>query len=285
VHRHYFGATAQELAASTRRTVVAHLNPERFAIPVYRGTGRDQTLVGSGILLAVGTAKLFCTAAHVYDALNRTPLVLHGEGPRHQVTAQAYVTRIPDVGRHEDKFDLLIDRLGEDRSRWFKDDRFITLDAIDQNDLPDSTRLLYMFAGYPVTANPRRHTPTTPTLATYVDSPVGPEVYDHYGFVANMHLVTAFGAKRMWNESGEVVTPTKPNGISGGPVWRLGHMSDLDGGRHEPKIVGIGLEYRRDALVALRLSFVLETIRSLYPDLSADIPRSELIGVNVVTSP
>ena len=52
-----------------------------------------------------------------------------------------------------------------------------------------------------------------------------------------------------------------------------------------PKLVGIGLEYRPDALIALRLSFILETIRSLYSDVSSGIPRSEWIGVNATAVP
>ena len=88
----------------------------------------------------------------------------------------------------------------------------------------------------------------------------------------------------MWNEQGQVVTPTDPHGISGGPVWRLGPIPDVDRGNNEPKVVGIGLEYRPDALIALRLSFVLETIRSLHPDLSPLIPRSQWIGVGVTVA-
>lgn len=283
--RHYFGPIAQGLSAPARAHMLARLNPESYAIPVYRGTGRDETLIGSGVLLAIGAAKFFCTAAHVFDALAKTPLVLHGEGPAHRVHAQPHVTQLPNSGRDDDKYDLLIDRFGEDRARWFSDSRFITVSQIEQNEFPNSRKLLYLFAGYPASANRPRRTQSVPNLATYLDSPFGPETYDTLGFVPNLHLITGFNAKQMWNEAGEVVTPTKPEGISGGPVWRVGHVIDVERGRYGPKFVAIGLEYRKDAFIALRLSFVLETIRSLHSDVSYAIPRAEWIGVNVTTSP
>ena len=252
---------------------------------MYSGAAtRNEELIGSGVLLRIGDAKFFCTAAHVFDRLARTPMVLHADAPAQRARAQPHVTRVPDCGRGADKFDLFVDRFGDDREHWFRDDRYLTIDSIDQNELPASTHVLYMFAGYPASANRPNRIRRPPRLATYIASPRLPEWYERNGFVANMHLVVAFDHRRMWSEAGRTVTPRNPKGISGGPVWRLGQTDDVERGAYRPRAVGIGLEYRRDALIALRLSFVLETIRSLHPDLSPLIPRSEWIGVGVTVA-
>ncbi|HUP61393.1 MAG TPA: hypothetical protein VNA69_13335 [Thermoanaerobaculia bacterium] len=279
--RNFFGSAASTLSTTIRERIASRLEPQRFAIPVYRGTGRQETLVGSGILLAIAGVKFFCTAAHVFDALARTPLVLHGEGPAHLVKTQAHVTQLPATGRGADKYDLLIDRFESDRARWFSSHRFITVDQIDQNEIPDYRTLLYTFAGYPASANRRQG---EPKLATYTDGPLEFEKYESYGFVPNLHLITGFNKKRMIDAAGKIVTPCDPHGISGGPVWRLSYPSAGERTKFRPKLVGIGLEYRPDALIALRLSLVLETIRSLYPDVSVGIPRSQWIGVNATTA-
>lgn len=268
------------MSASVRGRIAARLDPHRFAIPVYRGQGRQETLVGSGILLAISGVKFFCTAAHVFDALAKTPLVLHGEGPSHLVKTQAHVTEVPSTGRGDDKYDLLIDRFESDRAKWFGGYRFITVSQIDQNEIPDYRTLLYTFAGYPASANRGRG---EPKLATYTDGPLPPEKYETYGFTPNIHLITGFNKKQMIDVAGKTVTPTDPHGISGGPVWRLSYPSGDQHFVFRPKLVGIGLEYRPDALIALRLAFVLETIRSLYPEVSVGIPRSQWIGVNATS--
>jgi len=278
--RTFFGSAASTLAPSIRERIAAKLDLQRVAIPVYRGQGRQEILVGSGVLLAVAGVKFFCTAAHVFDALARSPLVLHGEGPAHLVKTQAHVTQVPASGRGADKYDLLIDRFESDRAKWFSPQRCITLSHIDQNEIPDYRTLLYAFAGYPASAN-RGH--GEPKLATYTDGPLAPEKYEAYGFTPNLHLITGFNKKRMLNEAGTPVTPTDPHGISGGPVWRLSYPSAGQRFVFRPKLIGIGLEYRPDALIALRLSFILETIRSLYPDVSVGIPRSQWIGVNATS--
>lgn len=278
--RTFFGSAASTLSAAVRWRIAARLDPERFAIPVYRGQGRQETLIGSGVLLAIAGVKFFCTAAHVFDALAKTPLVLHGEGPAHLVKTQAHVTQVPATGRNDDRYDLLIDRFDSNRAKWFSAYRFITISEIDQNEIPDYRTLLYTFAGYPASAN-RGH--GLPKLATYTDGPLEPDKYETYGFTPNIHLITGFNKKRMIDEAGKIVTPTDPHGISGGPVWRLSYPSAGQRFVFRPKLVGIGLEYKPNALIALRLSFVLETIRSLYPDVSVGIPRSQWIGVNATS--
>jgi hypothetical protein len=277
----YFDTVADGLSSEARVALVGHMAADRYAIPVYSGASHDEELIGSGVLLKIGDAKVFCTAAHVFDKLARTPMILHADAPAQQAHAQPHVTRIPDSGRNADKYDLYIDRFGIDRQHWFREDRYLTIGNIDQNELPQSTHILYMFAGYPASANRASRVRRPPVLATYVVSPRVLAWYEENGFVANMHLVAAFNPKKMNSETGQIVTPRKPEGISGGPVWRLGHKVDVERRTYEPRAIGIGLEYRRDALIALRMSFVLETIRSLHPDLSPLIPRSELIGVGV----
>jgi hypothetical protein len=214
--RTYFGPAAS--TTSIRQRIAAKLDPRRFAIPVYRRQGSQETLVGSGILLAIAGVKFFCTAAHVFDALARTPLVLHGEGPAHLVKTQAHVTQVPATGRGNDKYDLLIDRFESDRAKWFSDHRFINITDIDQNEMPDYRTLLYTFAGYPASANRGRG---APKLATYTDGPLPAEKYEAYGFIPNLHLITGFNRKQMLDEAGKIVTPTDPHGISGGPCGGL----------------------------------------------------------------
>ena len=85
----------------------------------------------------------------------------------------------------------------------------------------------------------------------------------------------------MVNSDNKVVPPIDPHGLSGGAVWRLGDLPAFENGTNIEKFVAIGMEYRHEALVAVRISLVLETMRSLFGDLSAAIPLSQWIGVSV----
>lgn len=41
------------------------------------------------------------------------------------------------------------------------------------------------------------------------------------------------------------------------------------------------MEFRDDALIAVRISLILEAMRGFYPELSDAIPKSKWIGVGV----
>jgi hypothetical protein len=104
---------------------------------------------------------------------------------------------------------------------------------------------------------------------------------DTEGFNPSAHLLVEFNEQQMLDETGNTVQPINPKGLSGGAVWRLGDLDDFEAGRHVEKFVGIGMEYRADALIAARISLILEAMRGMYPDLSDAIPQAQWIGTGV----
>lgn len=141
----------------------------------------------------------------------------------------------------------------------------------------------YGFVGYPASRNrsKRGTTDVREHRVRFTGRPLPQDRYDAEGFNASAHLLVEFNAKRMLDDDGNVVQPINPKGLSGGAVWRLGDLDDLEAGRHAEKLVGIGMEYRPDALIAVRLSLITEAMRGLYPDLSYAVPRAAWIGVGL----
>jgi hypothetical protein len=259
------------------------------SIPVYRQMSRGTPeLIGSAVILEIGASTLLCTAAHVIEARRGANLYLPHGDTLQPAALKSFVTSLPGSGhRADDKFDFAISLLDEEQKRRFSNFRVISLAEIDQNEIPEARRR-YSFFGYPASKNKSKpHVKDVRFYSSrYSGGPSPPEKYDEYGFNVSLHLLVEFNAKRMLNREGRAEKPADPHGVSGGAVWCLGDESEFEAATNREKLIGIAMEYRRDALVALRLSLVLESVRKLLPELSPHIPKSKWVGARVrVTAP
>lgn len=253
------------------------------AIPVYRQVKKGTPeVIGSAVLLHICGRRFLCTAAHVLDARDgRNVYLPHGDTLQ-VFGAPVHITQIPASGRRDDdKLDFAVVELEGENADRFSSRRFITLPEIDQNEVPRQGRT-YTFVGYPASRNkPRRGTTDVREhLVHYSGRPLPQERYAEEGVELASHLIVEFDVKKMI-EDGVIVQPISPYGVSGGAVWRLGDLQEFEDGTNREGLVGIGIECRRDALIAVRISVILEAMRGFFPEMDACIPRSKWVGLGV----
>jgi hypothetical protein len=109
---------------------------------------------------------------------------------------------------------------------------------------------------------------------------VPPDAYEKLGVDDEGHLVLEFDQRQANTPVGQQTAPN-PQGISGGGVWSL--CEGADHGGYEPRLVAITIERHRHpvkAIVGTRLAMFFEVIRSKYPELDLDVPRSHVRNIS-----
>ena len=72
-----------------------------------------------------------------------------------------------------------------------------------------------------------------------------------------------------------------PKGMSGGGVWRLGTPKEFAMGTNLERLIGIGIEHRKDdkVLLGVRVSAVAALIGAVYPDVVVLLPTPRSVRV------
>lgn len=256
----------------------------RFACLVYREATRGSPeLIGSAVLVSIGCLNLLCTAAHVLEMRGSTNLYLPSGDTLQPFAGEFIITGLPaSRNRADDKFDFAFVLLDDTGACRFSKFRFITQTDVDQNDVPRKARL-YTFVGYPETRNKSHHDcgAVEPKLVSFTAAPLGQQEYDRRGFDSRIHLLVDFQRKKAFTREGRLQAPVDPHGLSGGPVWRLGDVEEFDRGTNAEKLVGIGMECRSNALIAVRMSLILEVIRRTFPDTASIIQPPTYVGAAI----
>ena len=244
--------------------------------PVYRDA-RPGTpeLIGSAVVLEINDVRFLCTAAHVL---------------RNRDSRDIYLPDGPDlrpfggVAIGSDESDFRLFKLEDADANRFKRYTSVKMTGVDQDDVPRQGHQ-YAFVGFPASRNKSRRGDTRiqPRVTSFTAVPLGNEAYSRYGFAWQTHLLVDFDKKRAVAPAGGIVQPVDPHGLSGGPVFRLGDLGELDRGTNVEKLVAIAVECRRDALVAVRISLILQTLRQVFPDMAEAIPKARYLGVNVTS--
>jgi len=254
-------------------------------IPILGSTERGKPCsVGSGILFGVGNERFLITAAHVLDENKITTLYLPGNSELVELSGQSRVSKPPQNNRELDHLDTAYVRLSEqivshlNRVYWF-----LPPQLVDVNDVSTPGKH-YMFTGYPHKA----------VGAVYGTRKIAAQLHsftDHASEVAKYAEVDAtpaanilinFDEKRVKDEKGRAVTPKERQGMSGGGVWNIG-AGPHQAGLPKTRLCGVAIEHhkKQKCLVATKINFALESIRSDFPNLSHHLPVSETLEVVV----
>lgn len=258
------------------------------ACPIYGISGSKGQLVGSGFLLKVHDKTLLVTAAHVLDAKRESVLHVPGPGRLVPFEGQAYTTRDRDgSGPPNYRQDLAFIVLLPDSTAAIAGCEVLTGADLDVNDLP-APQTLYGFAGFPGSQNkPRPGRVFRRSSVIYTATPAPEGVYRKLRYDRRTHLAVNFDRQHVVTPSLQVATAPDPHGVSGGPVWRLGALSDIEAGVGKPMVVALAIEWWRPlkALVGLRMSLVVEGIRKVLPEAASLFPLNEHVKVNVNVNP
>lgn len=235
---------------------------------------------GSGIMLDVGPRTFLVTAAHVLDLHSTTSLFLPGR-PLVELTGVSHRTFTQHL-RRDDKVDLGIVELSSATVAQVTNGTPVSADLIDLSDIP-SWLSVYGFVGFPASRNKRRPggmlQPSSVAIAT---TAVDTDRYSEVGASIGIHFVGEFAQNEAidW-EKGRVTAP-QPTGMSGGGVWRLGRLPELERGVPRPALIGIGIEWHNSKrmLVAVRSSFLVASLLACYPDAGSYLPHMPYVNVS-----
>ena len=240
---------------------------------------------GSCVLLQIGKYRFLLTAAHVLDS--RHQLYVAGEKEAFSLQGPKYSTNPPaSKSRSEDKLDVAIIELAAEYDTALGNVRFLTvvdLDVDEQPMLGPSVKSKYLVLGYPATGLKRdlKRRVIVPEPFIYTANPRSDAEYRDLGLTIPSHLVVEFNRRRVLGTEGQR-TARKPQGISGGGIWRFDSLLGDEAAAN--RLVALNIEWlagARRVLWGTRVAVALEMIRARYPHLSSLIPRSRVLKVNV----
>ncbi len=265
-----------------RRIAQVEDTAQSAACPIYGIKDRDATLVGSAFLLNVSGDMVLVTAAHVLEWKREYALHAPGDSIAVPFEGTAYRTTASGIdGKPDFKQDIAFVVLTS--PAMVSGARVLRVDDLDTNDFP-AHQTLYGFVGFPETQNrPKPGRRLRPSSVIYTSVPASGSVYSNLGYDQRTHFAVEFEREHLLSRNLQVATGPKPYGISGGPVWRLGNLADIEAGKAAPKVIGIGIEWHNElrVLVGVRMSLVIEAMGEAVPMYRPFLPRTEYVHATV----
>lgn len=240
-----------------------------WACPIYGVRGDNAQHLGSGFLLDVGGRLLLITAAHVLENRKVCTLQIPGQSRIVPMEGESFSTGVkqPPDGC-EDVNDVAFMIL--DTHRMMELPRCPALKPcdLDVNDLP-ANDTAYGFVGYPSEANPLLPERVFDRTVYYYGGTAGNRSkYEIFDYDPRAHFIMNFDRARMMNGSGDMVSVPRPTGMSGGPVFKLGTIAEIEAGTARPRVIALLVDWaeRLKVLSSIRIAIVTELIRQLLPE-------------------
>ena len=233
--------------------------------------------IGTCIALRVDDQEVLLTAAHVIDENNHTSLYVGGK-ELIPIEMEFLATRKANRNRDNDHYDFAIGHLPTRIGEALNDADFISETDIDTWDVyPIGT--MFTIVGYPNSRNrnvDKAARKVVGSLYHYSNiSATNERLMEELGISENSHILLGFDQKYSTNECGKRVNSVALVGMSGGPVFRLGRLSDpavLSGLlKPQPFLSGMVIEYNRrhKLVVSTRMRVIIQSVRDLLKGVSA----------------
>lgn len=239
--------------------------------------------LGSGVLITVEKRHFLVSAAHVLAHSEESTLYLGGETDLVLLEGVKHYSR-PTGEPPTDQLDIAFMELSTRLVQQLGDVRFLVPGLIDPNDNASTARI-YVALGFPwrktkKDLDARRTRSSMMSVTALSDS----QLFQALQVPEHAHVVIPFTRETMIMDGKEQAAP-KPEGMSGGGLFRSDHLDSNVRGHPVGKLVGILTQYRdrgsAQHMRATRISVVLEAMRSAYPDLSEALPRSVRARISV----
>lgn len=232
----------------------------RRVCPLYGQDERRRVqLLGSGVPFGSVKSSFLITAGHIVKAQGREPLLTWGaEGPEPLSGERIRWDDNSDVGPDYDLGLIALSRDEDSRLRRVYEFAHPERVSLDQ---PPCPKIYYLLAGYPAVRNRARARLIGPPLATsLVSGDIRPIALKRALRKSEQaHFALFFDPQRLRTVRGEPFRIPKPQGMSGGGVWRL-EMDRTTRLATALRLVGIGIEYH-----PLEKMFVATRIKEAIP--------------------
>jgi hypothetical protein len=243
--------------------------------PVYRNVSeidRRPMHIGSCLLLNIDSTPIVCTAAHVMDHLQESPLYVGGAlgsglvqiaGGRIRSTSQ------PDR-RRSDHFDSAFWVPPPSAVEAMGDVTFLGDARLSA--APPTPGRLYTAIGYPVSRNKNAIDHATKSVTTRISMYTAnveamPNLASKLGVSGMEHFFLRFAKSAFTGDDGRSQNTFGAKGLSGGALLDLGEFTSLDSYDRDPRgsalVSGMVMEYHKEhrALVAVRIDAIVSGIR------------------------
>lgn len=233
----------------------------------------EEEITGSCVLMRIGDRHFALTAAHVMDRLvARGHIMIGGIRDIVYVALRAYGTEIPNGGtRDDDLVDLAFLELSDAQAADLGECVWLTPEDVDWRPVPTGTDAAYLALGYPW-RNSRLNRSAGRLDATpvaYGGTLAAPGLYAGTDYDPDTHIVINFNRKRIVSKAGWGVPMVKPQGMSGGGLWRFssllaGEPADRD------RLAGILIAWHWDeqkVMVATRACIAMTMVCKIHPEL------------------
>ena len=259
----------QRVAELSETAVAEHRNS---ILPIFgsRHNGSPDH-IGTAIALDLYDQKLLLTAAHVVDHNELTSLYVGGAALT-LLETEFHCSAKPDDDRHKDHSDFAIARLPNETVDALDGISFFTESNICTSSVePQGTT--FTIAGYPNSKNKNFHVARhTVHTELYHYSDVGrpnpfPDHNPHYS--AATHIFLNYDQKHSQDAHGRRVDSIQLTGMSGGPVFNIGRLSDpaVLAKHHDPQacLAGLAIEHHKahNAVVGTRIDTILRPVQRL----------------------
>jgi hypothetical protein len=255
------------------------MSPQDCVIPLY-GVDEDNSpeAVGSGVLLEIGPMTFLATATHVFTDNPNTTFYYPGKNGLEELTG----TPLGGDRDEEDVSVMLLDDSMANNLAW--DYAALPVYFVEMNDVTQEGDH-YSLLGFPEEST-RVDCSAAKVRAErllYTGKASDKRTYRKCGVQDISHIVINHSKKKARNADGKKVKAPLLNCMSGGAVWMMRKVDKAIPGIPSVALVGITIEKhdQHAAVVATRINFAMEIIRSEHPELSGLIPTSSTICINV----
>jgi hypothetical protein len=247
-----------------RALAVIHPEVSKFTFPLFAADKRGRPdLFASSVLVNIDGVSVLLTAAHAVHEITSSGSDVY-LGARTIVPLRTTFARTSEDG--QDEFDLAAAKIPVELLRSE------VMDVLPQSRFclqpytsPPHMRCIH---GYPATKNETRKRADesknvfTKYGLTYAGASNGVvDNYERYGKRDSTHIALQYQRKHQQqsrSESGELVTPPHPRGISGGGLWSIPDSFNPQ----LPFLDGIAIEFHEKSLVfATRIEHVVAFVR------------------------
>jgi hypothetical protein len=232
--------------------------------------------------------RFLLTAAHVLDDPDRAPYVfgrtLDGRTQIVELAHERIDTVPPPEGRNEDHVDAAILLLSDDAANAVACNHpFLGPQHLDVAGC-SSSEDHYAFIGYPLSRFRRRPENRAKFAgAMFTLSDAAEDKYQQLELDSSTHVIANYHPQPFMDKDGKRKTPPDPYGISGGGIWTLKTKQSESVGFHDPKLAGIGIEWKAQhrVMVGVRTRVVVSILTSEFPETRKFFPDDTQQGVEI----
>ena len=226
------------------------------------------TPLGSGLFFQIDNDYFLITAGHLINLEDWKDLLVPGNN-NNAVWLNGIIATTFDKPNLTSNIDFAILKFSERQIKHLTNGYYET---IKPNHVLINHKLKfdnnYIVSGYPVSGIKKKYGKSvyTPIPLKFVTEPIPTKKYSKFGFNPEHHILIKYQRKLKMFPSNRIQITKEATGISGSGLWFVPDWNRITNGIPNFYLTGIMIENYKDKgfLVALRIDFIIETIKQVF---------------------